>query len=151
MKPRTKLAIGIAIGLIAIIQLVPISRTNPPVEDEIPVSEAVRDVLRQSCYDCHSNETHWPWYARVAPASWLVASDVHEARHDMNFSTWNLYDEEERADHLDEIWEHVDDKEMPPWTYLLMHRDARLTPEDIAVIRAWVGPGTAEDSVAPQP
>ena len=151
MTSRARLAIAIAVGLVVVIQLVPINRTNPPTEDEIPVSEAVRDVLRQSCYDCHSNETDWPWYAHVAPASWLVASDVHEARGHMNFSTWNRYDGEERADHLEEIWKEVDHGDMPPWTYLLMHRDARLTPEDIAVIRAWVGPGTGPDSVAPRP
>lgn len=140
LKRRTKIVIGIVVGLVIVIQFVPVTRTNPPVEEEVPVSDAVRAVLRESCYDCHSNETRWPWYARVAPASWLVAHDVNEARHDMNFSTWNRYDAEKRADHLDEIWEKVDEGEMPPSSYLSMHGDARLTPDDIEVLRTWVGP-----------
>lgn len=56
-------------GIFLVIQLVPIDRTNPPVETEVPASPEVRAVLRQSCYDCHSNETVWPWYSRIAPVS----------------------------------------------------------------------------------
>jgi hypothetical protein len=62
----------ITVGVLLVaIQLVPVDRTNPPVEEEAPASPEVRAVLRRACYDCHSNETVWPWYSRVAPMSWL--------------------------------------------------------------------------------
>lgn len=136
MTARSKIVIGIVVGIAVVIQLVPVDRSNPPVEEEIPASDTVRAVLRESCYDCHSNETRWPWYAYVAPASWIVARDVEHAREHMNFSTWNRYDAEERADHLEEIWEEVEEGGMPLGKYLSLHPDARLTDDDRAVLRA---------------
>jgi hypothetical protein len=123
--------------LFVLIQLVPVARDNPPVEEEVPASAEVRAVLRRACYDCHSNETRWPWYARIAPASWLLAHDVAEARDHMNFSTWNVYDDDERRDHLDETWEEVEAGEMPLWFYLPMHPDARLSEADLTLLREW--------------
>ena len=125
------------ISLLAI-QLVPIERDNPPVEEEVAAPPAVREILRRSCYDCHSNETRWPWYSYVAPVSWLVADDVHHARGHMNFSTWNDYDEEERVDHLEEAWEMVEDGEMPLWFYVLLHPEAELNEADKQAIHNWV-------------
>jgi cbb3-type cytochrome oxidase cytochrome c subunit len=125
------------VAILAAIQLVPVSRTNPAVEEEVRAPEDARVVIERSCYDCHSNETRWPWYARVAPGSWLVAWDVGEAREHMNFSTWNRYDEEERRDHLEEIQEVVDEGEMPLWYYLPLHPEARLGDADKAALRAW--------------
>ena len=138
MRPR-RLLLGLAAGL-GLAQLVPVSRTNPPVEQAVEAPPAVRTVLERSCHDCHSNATRWPWYAWVAPASWLLAYDVAEAREHLNFSTWGRYDEEERADLLEEIAEMVEDGEMPPWYYLPMHPDARLSDADLAALRAWTGP-----------
>ena len=79
------------------IQLVPISRTNPPVETEIAAPANVQAILTRSCYDCHSNKTAWPWYSHVAPVSWLVASDVSGARKKMNFTPWNAYSIHQQA------------------------------------------------------
>jgi heme-binding protein len=67
--------LGILLALI-VMQFVPVERTNPPVEQEVPAPANVRAMLRRACYDCHSNETRWPWYSHVAPVSWLVAHDV---------------------------------------------------------------------------
>ncbi len=74
------------------IQLVPVNRSNPTVEADLEAPEAVTAVLRTACYDCHSNETHWPWYSYVAPVSWLVAHDVEEARSEFSFSHWEQLD-----------------------------------------------------------
>jgi hypothetical protein len=125
-----------AIALIAI-QMVPVDRSNPPVEQEAPVSDELREVLRRSCYDCHSNETRWPWYAKIAPVSWLVAHDVHEAREEFNFSTWNRLDREKKRKVMHEIWEQVEDGEMPLGKYLLLHSEARLSDDDRSLIRDW--------------
>jgi hypothetical protein len=127
------------LGLFVLAQLVPISRTNPPVEEEVAAPAEVRAVLERSCYDCHSHATRWPWYARVAPASWLLAYDVSEGREHLNFSTWNRYDAEERAENLEEIDEMVSEGEMPPWFYLPLHVEASLSQADKATLRAWTG------------
>ena len=108
-------------GFLAI-QLVPVARENPQVSREVRWdSEMTRDVAVRSCYDCHSNETRWPWYSRVAPVSWLVAKDVREGREHLNFSTW-----EQPNEGAAEILEVVEDGEMPLRKYTLLHPDARL-------------------------
>ena len=138
---KRKLFIG-AVLVLGLAQLVPLDRSNPPVESEVPAGPAVREILRRSCYDCHSHESRWPWYAYVAPISWLVVHDVHEAREEMNFSTWNAYDAKERAKKLEEVWEEVDEGEMPLWFYVPLHPEARLSDEDKSALRAWaIGAG----------
>ena len=130
--------LGAIAGLLVVIQLIPVDRSNPPVEEEVPAPTAVRQILRTSCYDCHSNESVWPWYAYVAPVSWLVTHDVHEAREHMNFSTWNDYDEDERIELLEEVWEEVEDGEMPLWFYVPLHPEAELAEQDKRLLRGWV-------------
>jgi hypothetical protein len=126
------------VAAIVLIQFVPVTRTNPPVEEEIAAPAEVQRVLERSCYDCHSFESRWPWYAHVAPASWYVTRHVNHAREHMNFSTWNRYDAEKRADHIEEIGEEVGEGKMPLKSYLLLHRGARLSDEERAIIRHWV-------------
>jgi len=129
---------GIVVAaLFVVIQVVPIERINPSVESDIPTSPEVKSLLKRACYDCHSNETVWPWYSRVAPISWIVTKDVREGRADLNFSTWNRYSTKEQAKKLKESWEEVKEGKMPPWSYLAMHRMARLSPQDHELLRGW--------------
>ncbi len=95
-------------------------------------------VLRTSCYDCHSNEVEWPWYSNVAPASWLVVYDVNEAREHMNFSEWQSYSAEDQAEDIEEIWEEIEEGEMPLWYYLIAHSEAELSENDKETIKNWV-------------
>jgi Haem-binding domain len=132
------LGLSLLVALVAI-QFVPIDTSNPPVIGDVPTSPAVKAVLRRACYDCHSNETEWPWYARVAPVSWLIARDVRKGRAELNFSTWNQYSTQQRVKKLKETWEEVTAGEMPPWFYLPAHREARLAAEDRALLRQWAG------------
>ena len=130
--------ISVAAGVLLLaIQLVPVSRDNPPVEQVVPAPPGVIQVLERACYDCHSHETRWPWYANVAPVSWLVADDVAEAREHLNFSTWNRYDEEEKREKLEEIWEEVEEGEMPLWFYVPLHPEAELSDSDEMLIQRW--------------
>ena len=125
------------VGLALAIQLVPVDRSNPPVTADLDAPPAVAEVLRTSCYDCHSNETRWPWYSRVAPVSWLVAHDVEEARDRLNFSLWGSYEGKRQQRLAEKTWEEVEAGEMPPGMYLLAHADARLSDDDRAVLAAW--------------
>ena len=132
-----KWAAVVFVILLLLIQLVPVDKTNPPIEAEIPASEEVRTILKRSCYDCHSNETRWPWYSRVAPISWLVVYDVKEGRDELNFSTWNKYSASKQNKKLKEIWEEIDEGEMPLWVYLPAHPKAKLSANDKAILQNW--------------
>ena len=136
MSTQKKVWTGIGIAFLAL-QLVPIDRENPPVESEVSAPEEVREVLARACYDCHSNESRWPWYGYIAPTSWLIAYDIGEARDHMNFSTWNQYDEDEQIDMIEEVWEEVEEGEMPPFFYTPLHPPAQLDENDRAVLREW--------------
>jgi hypothetical protein len=130
--------VGLAIlGVLVIIQLIPVNRTNPPVESDIPTAPEVKAVLRRACYDCHSHETVWPWYSRIAPISWVLAHDVYEGRAELNFSTWNRYSTQEQVKKLQKSWEEVAEGEMPPWSYLAVHREVSLSAQDRALLRLW--------------
>lgn len=121
-------------------QLVPIDRSNPPVTAEVPAPPAVRAILERSCYDCHSNQSRWPWYGYVAPLSWVMAYDIHEARDHVNFSTWDAYTEKKRVDMLEEVWEEVDEGEMPFFVYLPLHPEAELSEADKQLLEDWADP-----------
>jgi hypothetical protein len=123
--------------LILAIQFIPVETANPPIEGDIPTSPAVKAVLRRACYDCHSHETVWPWYSRIAPVSWLLVYDVREGRAELNFSTWDRYTTQQQVKKLRESWQEVSEGEMPPWYYLPAHRDARLSGEDRALLELW--------------
>ncbi len=120
---------GLAVcGLFVLIQLVPYGRdhANPPVGQE-PAwnTPETRPIAVRACFDCHSNETRWPWYSSVAPVSWLTYSDVTDGRHELNFSDWSRVHKD-----ADDAAEEVLSGGMPPWYYLPMHSQARLTPEE---------------------
>jgi hypothetical protein len=134
---------GAALALLAALQLVGPERVNPAtarsahLETQTAVPPAVAGLLRRACYDCHSDETRWPWYSRVAPASWLVVRDVARGRGQLNFSRWRDYHAYDRADLLDEACRLARRREMPMRAYVLAHAEARLTDADLAMLCAW--------------
>jgi hypothetical protein len=141
--------LGICVVVLMLgIQFVPVDRTNPPVQTQVPASADARAVLKRACYDCHSNETVWPWYSYVAPVSWLVAKDVADGRKELNFSTWNLMSAEEQREALGESWEKVLSGEMPMKIYLPMHPEAKLSPSDRSVLQTWAASGGSAEGGA---
>jgi hypothetical protein len=128
---------GALVAALAAIQLVPVERTNPQVESDAPVAAELKTVLKRSCYDCHSNETVWPWYSRVAPVSWLVANDVKEGRKEVNFSVWNQYGDNRKARKLKEVVEQVEGGKMPQWYYVFLHPEAKLSANEKELIVRW--------------
>ena len=131
-------ALAVCVAFI-VIQFVPVDRTNPPLQGEFHGSAEVVSVLRRACYDCHSNETVWPWYSRIAPVSWVIAHDVNEGRAGLNFSTWNQLSAEKQAEAIKESWEEVAEGKMPTWYYVALHPEARLSAADKSVLRTWSG------------
>lgn len=141
MKVKWHWVSAALLAVVVIVQLIPVARTNPPVGQPMLVSPEVQSVLERSCYDCHSNETEWPWYSYIAPVSWIVADHVHEGREHLNFSIWYTYDIDEIADKLEEIAEGVEDGAMPLSSYVRMHGDAQLSEEDRAMLVRWATGG----------
>jgi cbb3-type cytochrome oxidase cytochrome c subunit len=116
----------VLIALFVIIQFIPLGKghSNPPVVSE-PNWDSIqtRELAKVACFDCHSNETIWPWYSNIAPVSWLVYYDVVDGRRRMNFSDWQNI----RLLEPGEIASVVNEGEMPPFQYLLIHNSARLS------------------------
>lgn len=119
---RRSLIAFAAIGLL--IQFIPVfEKTNPPVKAEPAWDDpSTRALAKRACFNCHSNETVWPWYASVAPVQWLVVSDVNEAREAYNVSDWTSGDVS-----VKKIEKEISGGDMPPIQYRLLHPEARLT------------------------
>ena len=124
---------NVSLAVIAValaIQAVPYGRNhaNPPlVREPAWDSPATRDLAKRACFDCHSNETGWPWYANIAPISWLVAHDVFEGRSELNFSDWR--DGAREGERAQQIRKEIDSGAMPPIQYRQAHPEARLDPD----------------------
>jgi hypothetical protein len=133
----------ILIAVVVIIQIIPSGRpgvveNNPAdliLNNQIP--DSVSQLLKAACYDCHSNETTYPWYAYVAPVSWLVNRDTWMGRENLNFSDWENYDKMDKAKLLGDIAEEVEDLAMPMPIYLLMHPEAKLSVEQREILVEW--------------
>jgi hypothetical protein len=125
MKSRVRILLLGVLAAAVLIQIVPYGRnhTNPSTRVEPAWNSAdTRELAVRACYDCHSNETVWPWYSHVAPASWLVQRDVDRGRRELNFSEWNR-----PQDEADEAAEMVQKGKMPLSYYVPAHPEARLS------------------------
>ena len=143
---KTLLGAGV---LLLVAQIVPYGRdhTNPPVLKEPAWDRPeTRRLARLACFDCHSNETVWPWYSNVAPVSWLVHRDVTEGRAELNFSEWDRPQKEAK-----ESAKVIRNGEMPPRTYLPTHPEARLSPLEREALAAGLQASLgSQDTVSPE-
>lgn len=119
------------------IQFIEDERTNPPVTGDLIAPSEVKNIFRKSCYDCHSNETSWPWYSKIAPMSWLIEKDVNEGRKHLNFSEWETYNDSHKAENKSEIWEEVNSEEMPLKNYTYLHPNSVLDYSKKSIIKEW--------------
>ena len=135
--------LAVLIGIFIIMQFIPsYEKVNPDFDKskEIKVSNELKSIFKRSCYDCHSYETDWPWYADVAPMKWIVRRDVVEGRKALNFSIWEDYDKE-RKDKLKKNIFRTINLAMPLPQYLWFHREAKLSENDKKIIRDWASDG----------
>ncbi len=128
-KLLRRLRFLLSIGVVAFLltQLVPYRVTNPPTRSEPKWDSArTRQLAVAACFDCHSNETKWPWYSNIAPMSWLVQRDVDEGRQHLNFSTWSA------GQGGGDAADMLSSGKMPPFQYTIMHPEANLSDADKA-------------------
>ncbi|HWZ22893.1 MAG TPA: heme-binding domain-containing protein [Cytophagaceae bacterium] len=141
---KKKIIIGIVSGLL-LIQLFRIDKKNPPIQngmDFLTITNApikIGTIIKTSCYDCHSNETSYPWYTNVAPISWWTKHHINEGRHELNFSEWGKYNTKRVNHKLDKCIELVEEGEMPMSSYTLIHKNAALNEEQKRLLIEWFG------------
>ncbi len=143
MKKLLKWVLPGLTALVLLLQFTNPARTNPPVPPGGDISATnppppqIAALLHAACYDCHSDETTWPWYSRVAPVSWLVVGDVNRGRERLNFSDWPHALPDRAARRLEQMSEELGYKQMPPAKYTLIHADARLTDDQRKELENW--------------
>ncbi len=122
------------------LQFIPSEVENPKTDKnlEIKVSSEIMSVFKRSCYDCHSNEVISPWYSKIAPVSLFIKGHVDLGRKWLNFSIWEEYTPKEKDDKLKGIFRTVY-MAMPLPSYISMHKEAKLTKDEIKLIRDWTG------------
>ncbi|MGH7941725.1 MAG: heme-binding domain-containing protein [Limisphaerales bacterium] len=142
MKRIFKWAIGVLVIAFGALQLVRPARTNPPVKTDFLTATAappdVAAMFRAACYDCHSDQTRWPWYSRIAPVSWQVAADVNRGRHHVNLSEWPADRPDLARKKIEDMSDAIDDGDMPIEKYTLIHKDARLTSQQRDRLTQWL-------------
>ena len=142
-RSNTRILLWLVVALFAIFlafQLVSPRLVNPPVTAELQAPPEVRRVFKNSCYNCHSNETQLLWYDRIAPASWLVTSDVYQARKHLNFSEIGKLPAGQQKAALYEAVNMIQLGAMPLPSYALLHPQAHVSPEDLAVLKNYLKP-----------
>ena len=143
MKPWAKRTLIVLAMLLVGIQFVQPARTNPQEDPsktifaDATVWQNAPKTIERACLDCHSSRTRWPWYAHVAPVSWLVAHDVAEGREHMNLSAWSENDRAQKSALLADVCKLVKSNSMPLPIYITMHEEAKLTGQERQEICSW--------------
>ncbi len=131
------------VAILIIAQSFRIDKTNPesdPTMDFIRMKNPPNDIaemLKVACYDCHSNQTKYPWYTNIAPFSWWIQGHIDHGRKHLNFSNWGTYSAKKANHKLEECYELVEETKMPLMSYWIAHPEAKLSTEQRAALVAW--------------
>ena len=136
MKKRTRNIWLAFILAFVVLQLFPIDKTNPqsdPADDFIAIEnppEQIVTLMKNACYDCHSNQTRYPWYTNIQPVGWWIRGHFQHARGELNFSEWQQYNQDDKPKALKEMADEVEETKMPLLSYWIMHPEAKLSETD---------------------
>lgn len=139
MKISKIIALILSVGFVGI-QFVPTDLNQSdtvPITDFLVVnntSENISALLQESCYDCHSNNTQYPWYNKVQPTAWFLENHIKEGKEELNFNEWDTYSNRRKNSKLKSIISQVEDDEMPLASYTLIHKDAKLSKSEKTLI-----------------
>ena len=143
MRKRKKIFLYLLVGIFVLIQFYPVERPSVNIDNpndilkHVNVPKNISIILKSSCYDCHSNETTYPWYANIAPVKWWVYEHIEHGREHLNFSEWSTISKLDKAEILDDLSSEVTEKEMPLKFYPLMHKEAKLSKSDREALSEW--------------
>ena len=139
----TKIALTV-ITLLVLIQFIPgqknIGETGGPnaIDKVVTVDPQIEQILKTSCYDCHSNNTHYPWYSAIQPVRFIMDKHAVDGKKEINFSEFSTYTKKRKLHKLDEVVEMLDEDEMPLKSYTIIHGDAKLSIEQKEQLKQWV-------------
>ena len=148
-----KILVLLLLAVVAM-QFIRPDRSNPkvnPAEDLAAVANPPADVqaiLKKACYDCHSNETVWPWYSNITPVNWFVVNHINEGREKLNFSTFGTLSPADRSEALGEAAEAVREGEMPMSSYVLLHPEAKLDATQRQNLLNWLQANGEQEGAA---
>lgn len=143
MKPRFKTILLILVGVLVLSQLVPVDRSVPevdPAQDFLTAVNApaeMASLIKDACYDCHSYQTEYPWYAKISPLSFWIQGHINGGRQHLNFSEWTAYPAEKAAHKLEECYEEVEELHMPMKSYTWLHPEAQLSEAQVGAMAQW--------------
>jgi hypothetical protein len=141
MKKSILIAVAVALVLI---QFIGIDKSKPQYDpgadyfSTINAPAEVQRIIKESCYDCHSFETNYPWYSNVSPVSWLLQKHIDEGREHMNFSEWAHYTASQKNKLIEESMEEIEANKMPLKSYTLLHPESKLDPQEKETILNWL-------------
>lgn len=133
-----KILIAVA-AILVLIQAIRLEKNEGDVNgpDALVVNGEVQALLEKSCYDCHSNKTNYPWYSHIQPVGWWLQYHVNDGKKHLNFSAFQTYDAKKKAHKMEELAEMIEKHEMPLNSYLWIHSEATLTPEQQQLLIDW--------------
>ncbi len=140
MKRKILLAV---VAILVVIQVFQIDKTNPaadPAKDFIALEQPPQEVanlLKDACYDCHSNDSEYPWYTNIQPVGWWIKRHINEARKELNYAVWADYQAKRKAHKFEEMVDEVEKGKMPLKSFTLMHPEAKLTDAQRQAMVAW--------------
>jgi len=156
MKRKNKILIGLLIVLVAAQAIQPSKNQGNPTGPKdifsvLQVPTNVQQILKRSCYDCHSNQTTYPWYDNITPVNWWVAHHINEGKRELNFTEFGNYTVKRQSKKLDEVAETVESDEMPLNSYLIMHGDAKLSIDEKKLLIDWAKAAMNQVKQVPAP
>ncbi len=113
-----------------------IPKTDFMLVNDVP--KQVENIIKTSCYDCHSNNTDYPWYNKVQPVAWFLEDHVTHGKEELNFNEWADYSNRRKNSKLKSIISQIENGEMPLWSYTLIHREAKLSEDKRKTVLDWV-------------
>ncbi|MBC9929087.1 heme-binding domain-containing protein [Chitinophaga qingshengii] len=140
---KLKWTAGILLLLFAVIQLFrPVKNQGDDqtadISQVVSLPDSIHTLLQQACYDCHSNYTHYPWYAQIQPVGWWLANHVNEGKKELNFHEFGKYPSKRQLHKLKEMKEQIVKGEMPLSSYTLVHKEAIWTPAQQQAVINWI-------------
>lgn len=144
MKSIKKISIPIILIIFIAIQFFDVNpnktaeTSENSIEKKYSVPQNVQQILKTSCYDCHSNNTVYPWYSKVQPVKWWLANHINDGKRHLNFDEFGTYPKDKKLHKLDEVAETVNANEMPLSSYTVIHTNAKLSAEQKSIIQVWV-------------
>mgnify|MGYP001305427809 FL=1 len=138
LKKRYVAALLAVVGLTIVGQSVTIRHVNPEIAGDVAATPKIAAIFKRACYDCHSNETRWPWYSYLALLSWWIERDVELGRKELNFSEWGSYYPATKMRKLHWLDRTLHQENMPPWSYRMLHPQAALNQADLMLLEQWI-------------